>query len=625
MGNKMTAKIFLSFLLTLITVKGGDGDKIPDALRVKRLEKIQAKIDRLKRDAEECTADGRLEKALEHYDRAIEVQTFHKPDDLGGTHYKRAQIFERLNRLDEALITYDEAIHVNPAHGDTWINRGGVLFEVGREAEAAQSWEHALELGAMSEEDSADFREEIASIREAAMKRNSLIRKQSHFRSQVFAFLLVHSYNTKLISKSEQKKIIDESEQHFEDERIEEFWELLSDRYGVEAPLSEKLSPKETRKQYEVVDETTGKRKPRETDIGPPRRYKPLPRYTLDEVLQDPVLVSGSVPFVITDAINDWEIFKVFASDPENSFSLLQQFLPESIVDFYPQNLAQVKKRSPYIINMKKYFTWSTENRESAISMSETRTNREILSKSQYAMWRTTLDEWRMFRILMEPMPSWIAPEEHWIHNVIDKKSQMENLHGALRWKMMLLGERFSSMFFHKDDFATATLQVQFVGRKRWIVCKDDQGLDPDINTYDPDHEKWPLFQEAKCWDTIALPGDILYYPTFTWHHTLNLDTPSIGFAGRRIDESNWMKTLSQINYACKNPGIDTTKDFPGSAPNLSKDTCKNLPRFVKSWSVLDWKNLYNGNNERFVNYNRKLHRLGFTNLLFEGFGKGKK
>lgn len=242
----------------------------------------------------------------------------------------------------------------------------------------------------------------------------------------------------------------------------------------------------------------------------------------------------------------------------------------------------------------------------------------DAFAHSRYSMWRTTLAEWRVLRLMMEPMPAWLAPEESWIHDCMDTQDQMANLHGALRWKMMVIGERNSSMFFHSDDFATATLQVQMVGKKRWIVCKGGVGerhkMSNLINTFEPDFKKFPKFAEAECYDTIALPGDVLYYPTHFWHHTINLSKPSVGFTARRVDESNWEKVFDQLSNKCANPGVDTTKDFPGSAPNLNAEVCKNLAKCRAKWARADW-DLYGPTKRRYVQYDRRLHRLGMANI----------
>jgi hypothetical protein len=183
---------------------------------------------------------------------------------------------------------------------------------------------------------------------------------------------------------------------------------------------------------------------------------------------------------------------------------------------------------------------------------------------------------------------------------------------------MMVIGEQNSSMFFHSDDFATATLQVQLVGKKRWIVCKggpeEKWKMNTQINTFEPDYDKWPSFRKAECYDTIALPGDVLYYPTHSWHHTLNLSKPSVGFTGRRVDETNWAKVFEQLTRNCLHPGPDTTKDFPGSAPNLNAEVCRNLRKCKDKWERTDW-DLYGPKKRKYVQYERRLHRLGMADI----------
>ena len=100
-------------------------------------------------------SNGRLAEAVISYGKALqsaqaianyyafrtadEDETRKEAQVAGELGFRQGQILEKLQRVDEALVAYDVALHMNPQDSDSWVNRGGVLFELGREAEASHS------------------------------------------------------------------------------------------------------------------------------------------------------------------------------------------------------------------------------------------------------------------------------------------------------------------------------------------------------------------------------------------------------------------------------------------------------------------------------------------------------
>jgi hypothetical protein len=115
----------------------------------------------------------------------------------------------------------------------------------------------------------------------------------------------------------------------------------------------------------------------------------------------------------------------------------------------------------------------------------------------------------------------------------------------------------------------------QVVGRKRWLICPSEAaaelyvgstggGVSP-IDAFEPDMKRFPKFARAKCFDVLANPGDILFYPRKWFHQTLNLDPVTVGIAGRRIDSTNYNEgqphTLP-INCPGAAIGVNLTQRF---------------------------------------------------------------
>ena len=81
----------------------------------------------------------------------------------------------------------------------------------------------------------------------------------------------------------------------------------------------------------------------------------------------------------------------------------------------------------------------------------------------------------------------------------------------------MLIGDTDAGMYFHNDHLAAASWQAAVVGRKRWVLCRNEDtdifrgraGMKPDaqrlpIDAFEPDLERFPRFAEAHCADVVC-------------------------------------------------------------------------------------------------------------------------
>jgi len=83
----------------------------------------------------------RLNEALPSYDKALAIQ----PGFLEALN-NRGNAFQTLNRLNEALSDYDGALAINPNYPEAFNNRGNTLRGLGRFEEALASYDRALAL-----------------------------------------------------------------------------------------------------------------------------------------------------------------------------------------------------------------------------------------------------------------------------------------------------------------------------------------------------------------------------------------------------------------------------------------------------------------------------------------------
>lgn len=83
-------------------------------------------------------------------------------------------------------------------------------------------------------------------------------------------------------------------------------------------------------------------------------------------------------------------------------------------------------------------------------------------------------------------------------------------------------------------------LFIQVTGQKKWhfypstdrlfLNAKTERAsyMFSDADPYKKDDPKFPLFKYAKHYEITLNPGDVLWFPSFTWHQVENV-TPSIG------------------------------------------------------------------------------------------------
>jgi tetratricopeptide (TPR) repeat protein len=83
----------------------------------------------------------RLDEALLSYERALQL----KPDFVEA-HSNRANALHVLGRLDEALQSYERVLELKPDHPEAYNDRGNALQALGRFEEALQSYQRALQL-----------------------------------------------------------------------------------------------------------------------------------------------------------------------------------------------------------------------------------------------------------------------------------------------------------------------------------------------------------------------------------------------------------------------------------------------------------------------------------------------
>jgi histone arginine demethylase JMJD6 len=143
----------------------------------------------------------------------------------------------------------------------------------------------------------------------------------------------------------------------------------------------------------------------------------------------------------------------------------------------------------------------------------------------------------------------------------------------------MLIGEKDSGMFLHKDTLHTASWQAQFSGEKRWHLCgpSEDSFMYKagDVDAFSPDYGRFPLFREASCLQVTVSPGDVIYYPKDWWHQTQNLVSPTISVTGTLVSRGNYASVREELVNNCEGRGGTFRPDA---------ELCTALEQCYKTW-----------------------------------------
>merc|ERR1719161_3328032 len=212
-------------------------------------------------------------------------------------------------------------------------------------------------------------------------------------------------------------------------------------------------------------------------------------------------------------------------------------------------------------------------------------------------------------------LPDVFWDDDGWINDCMRKEDgkidsmAIDNFFTTQQWKFLLIGEKGTNMFFHKDGTAAASWQVQLMGRKTWTICPNDQShlLDTGIDLWNPDYGRYPNFAKARCGRIDIGPGELIYYPAYWWHQGWQHDTPTVAYTGALVGTEAERHDLGSIRephvqfyqdlrdkcgkcWQKGNPNRlcdDISIRWPGAAPPMLRVLCDSyLPKCLKLWGA---------------------------------------
>lgn len=236
----------------------------------------------------------------------------------------------------------------------------------------------------------------------------------------------------------------------------------------------------------------------------------------------------------------------------------------------------------------------------------------------KYMQMRISLRGWKRLRKDFQPMPSsegtfW--SDDTWIRHCMKKDGKpdedaISNFYTTNQWKFLLIGEKGTTMFFHKDHTAAGSWQAMIQGRKQWTLCPNTESryLTTGMDVNNPDYKAYPQFRHALCGKTVVGPGELVYYPAYWWHMALQLDTPTIAYTGALVgceaersstrelgtDTKAHKSFYNDLMYKCSQCWTrgkkerhceDISLKWPGAAPPPLRRVCeKYLPKCYDLW-----------------------------------------
>lgn len=117
----------------------------------------------------------------------------------------------------------------------------------------------------------------------------------------------------------------------------------------------------------------------------------------------------------------------------------------------------------------------------------------------------------------------------------------------SLSWLYIGGQHTFSSL--HLDIWDTSAWNCVVSGKKLWLFFDKSQEpflYDGEVNPFDPDYDKYPLFRKAVPTVCLQQPGDVVFTPSGWWHAVYNLED-GISITENFMNNTNYKHVLQHF------------------------------------------------------------------------------
>ncbi|MEH2198512.1 cupin-like domain-containing protein [Nostoc sp.] len=157
-------------------------------------------------------------------------------------------------------------------------------------------------------------------------------------------------------------------------------------------------------------------------------------------------------------------------------------------------------------------------------------------------------------------------------HNLLEVfPEELVNKYGFQQYIYLIIGRKESSIGLHIDSLCTQGWLAGIYGRKRLILIPPDQQefvYNGEVDAFNPDLEKFPLYANVKPVEFILTPGELLYIPSMWWHQAENLEN-TIALGVNTVNEWNFEMVVRAASEA--NPIIANILGFLLEFPWLGR------------------------------------------------------
>ena len=134
-------------------------------------------------------------------------------------------------------------------------------------------------------------------------------------------------------------------------------------------------------------------------------------------------------------------------------------------------------------------------------------------------------------------------------------------LKGTEVYEFFLGGNGASFPYLHVDALCLHTQITQLYGSKEFILYppeqgkymypKDENGKVSQVDIFNPDYKKFPLFKHAKPVKVTIEQGETILFPT-KWWHTTQIHEPCISLGRVQLNSTNWNDFVNDNHRSLK-------------------------------------------------------------------------
>lgn len=117
------------------------------------------------------------------------------------------------------------------------------------------------------------------------------------------------------------------------------------------------------------------------------------------------------------------------------------------------------------------------------------------------------------------------------------------------KYRWIFVGPAGSSIPLHIDFHNTSAWHLVIKGRKIWNFYPPDQNkylYNGEVNTFNPDYVKHPLFKKAKAITCIQNEGEVVYNPS-GWYHQVYNELPGFSLTENFINKTNYLNVVESL------------------------------------------------------------------------------